>query len=1117
MTKQENDPNKTNSLLRTATDARLGASKTALTAIKSNSRPPVQKVNLQSSNMSRISELSNPVNNHMRPAMVKQVGRATDVEIASNIIDGSTKSEASAKPINKAFSGPNFKSKISFGMGAALRVTPQPARFPTKLMKISNAPQKSIDIHKGIAFSAPSPMSLDRVQVQLGQERVLPESKEFKEQQERARKEKERATKEAQYQKAKDKVKRQLQSEVEKEIGEGFEAQLEDFDPATSVGNEKYLVQQIIGKLKPNMDSPSQVAEARFLARRAIHASKKANPIASASGRVSVPDGSQGQFPVSEILMGENGQKMDDGSISTIGNPQIRASHVVRHHVDNTNALIDQIDSVTAAEDATEAAMEEAMKSGCEVSNDKMTGSMATPVNCSMGADILGTFMGHPRASAVPSRGETECGEVIDADALFTDRHLESRLYRIVEGSEMGAESPRSECPVQNREGGEVVDLTKDLGRALSSVAKVSKGRDQGQDEVLNRDFETDRYAVEGDEKLNTDDFPQSTGGRKRIQNGKHDDDQEENAAEPTTDERECQLRGLSKTQSTDDDPMPGFICGAVPLYFMCSTRKNKAVKDEVPVVPKIAAASTQPLELKTEETDREVEPTMISQVNLPLMAKPEKTERNGKRDKAMLDKDDAYWDTLSTIASTRGLDYEKFAPAPRVPNAGPIPIEITTNLESEENHTATSSKEGKPPQPIKVLQPIMDSGQPTKVLEQIINSGEGDQSLSYSHATTDCEKKGESQFARQFQADTKGPQRDASNLVYPLSFQHNGSPKQSKRHEQDALEDNSELLLAITRSGSSEVPITMGKPPIDTFHKTTQERSVTWGFEEIFEAQDSEVNSAKESRFSSDYKEEQQLLSRTLQLSKDLLASLAQEEADTGGTLSLNTDESSQTRSSLTSQRILGNGRGNDRALDESSLAYPIDVEKLFQDSTPFQSNLNDTSSHLFEHTVYGNAEAVSGSTSNRTPEILSKLDILRSQRAAALARFQNCRPAPAIENTSLRPELFEGKNRKLCKGSNATMLMQQQQDGSHNIICLDGRDEMGPDIGESAGTTPSKKARELRRQLDEALHASREIRRSQERLGNDLQTFKSRFYQKNGELEHRAIRAMGISSTVY
>jgi hypothetical protein len=62
-----------------------------------------------------------------------------------------------------------------------------------------------------------------------------------------------------------------------------------------------------------------------------------------------------------------------------------------------------------------------------------------------------------------------------------------------------------------------------------------------------------------------------------------------------------------------------------------------------------------------------------------------------------------------------------------------------------------------------------------------------------------------------------------------------------------------------------------------------------------------------------------------------------------------------------------------------------------------------------------------------------------------------------------------------------------------------------------DSTRTTPSTKARNLRKQLDEALQASREIRKSHENLGTELSTFKSRFYEKNNEIEFNAVQAMG------
>lgn len=1069
--KQENDPNKTNSLLRTATSAQLGASKTALTAMKSNSRPPIQKVRVPSSNESRVSELSTPIEAEMRPAMVKEVAKVGDVDVSSHIIDGSTRSEKSPKPVSKAFEGPTFRSKISFGIGAAMRVTPQPASFPTKLMKVTNAPNKSIEIQKGIIISAPSPMSLDRVQVQLGQERVLPESKESKELQERNRKEKERAMKEAQYQRAKLKVKEQLQTEVEKEIGEGFEAQLEDFDPATAVGNQKMLVQQIIGKIKPNMDSPSHVAEARFLARRALHASKKAGTMKEADGlMVMMPQGSPKFFPVSEILMGEKGQKMDDGSISTIGNPQLRAGHVVRQQVDNTNALIDQIDSATAAEDGTEAAIEKALHGGCEVSNGKLKQAIESPIDCSIGVGFLGSLVRKNHMTPVTSRERTELDEVIDADAVFSERQGE--LHRMEDTNEE-----------------EQVELLK-------------VGHDAA-----------DRYAVEDEEYPGEKEgrTPRSLGGKGKTSNrqaGNHHDV----SLEAESADFGSPGHRSSNISCTDFDPSPGVICGAVPLYFMYSTQQKQSERSEAPLVSK-NAESSKVAEVEEQVFDEEGGQCKSNQSQSPETGRNGHAERNGKRDKVMLDKDDAYWDTLSTIASTRGLDYEKFAPTPTVPGPGPIPIEITTNKDSEEKKTASTSKKERTKdfQSMENFEPAIDC------------EGEGDLSLSYSHATADHVKKAQSPIKTTAKAGNKMPLKSSSKLIHPLTNIRKPQKQVGKDEEElgSVEESSAELLLAVTRSGSVEPPNSKANHLTHTVQKINQERSVTWGFEEIYEAQRSDasrLSSPKEASFTTGYHEEQELLSRTLQLSKDLLASLAQEDLDETddevikSLLSLDVDEVSQAKLSLPGQTNQSVGHTIQWST-ETSHESPIDVEKLFpgNDTADARSDLDENSEDFQKTIIDGEFDQQSGSTSNRTPEILSKLDVLRSQRAAALARFQSSRTSAVIKE-GRQPELRERNHVKFYQGSRA-MIMHSNQD---SIVHLDGRDDMESESsqsGESYRTTPSKKARELRRQLDEALHASREIRRSQEKLGNDLQAFKSRFSHKNGELEDQAIRAMNTS----
>jgi len=55
--------------------------------------------------------------------------------------------------------------------------------------------------------------------------------------------------------------------------------------------------------------------------------------------------------------------------------------------------------------------------------------------------------------------------------------------------------------------------------------------------------------------------------------------------------------------------------------------------------------------------------------------------------------------------------------------------------------------------------------------------------------------------------------------------------------------------------------------------------------------------------------------------------------------------------------------------------------------------------------------------------------------------------------------------------------------------------------------------KARELRRQLDEALDESKRIRETQEKLGSELETFRNRYSERNNELEGQAMLVIGSS----
>jgi len=1145
----KNQNQETESLLRTAANAKLGATQTALTAFKSRAPPPIPKVRVPISDETRVSEMSGS----LRGEGDTRVGRtgAGQIEKESTVTKANSTSKRNVtKP---SFDGPKTKAKMPRALvGTAIKTTPQPKNLPSQALKLNKVEKRSMEIHKGIRISAPSPMSLDRIQVQHGQERVLPESKELKAQQAELRRQQEIETKEALYQEAKQEVKRQLKLEKVEEHREGFETQLRYEACRTGVadGSEKDLVKKIIKKIKPIKDSPSHLAEARFLARRALQASKKGTRTTGfdfVDLQQDVPPALQ-EFPVSEIMMGEDNPKHDDGSISTIGNPHV---HVVRQQVNNTNALIDQIDSGTVLEDGTEAAIEQAMNgAGCQANNGRSKEGIGSPLGCSIGGICFGAMMGHqaalaasPEEKAVVSQDGTR-NHLIDAEAVFLDREVKERLTRMnISNNEPGDAlnqhaSPRSDHSMPELEGGEIIDLTTfpllspsnndDTGGQLEATSPrdgIVNGDDQERSGVGDDD---DRYAVERDENPAEElaRSPKSLLGEARENAEKLTSDiaiEDEEAMPGATTNKETKAENRNQESPNvaygDLDPSPGVICGAVPLYFFYSTKKN-AEEEENNLLSRLADINKNASECMENVTMSNSEASQKEESqnenfsdkereDQPQNGKFGMSERYGRRDKVLLDNDDAYWDTLSTIASTRGLDFEKFAPILTNPSPGPIPIEITMSKEGSEKDEADSRVEGKKEKHI---------SQPMKIIKTEVDHA--DQSLSYSHGTTENDDKAQTNPCKTVGGKVNANTKKRTHLKpMPETYQPEEHKATSSFHNWQAVVEQKGGI-----NGQKD------KKASESTQKNSQERSVTWGFEEIYEApEDSSPQNQLSKKESLDYQEEQKLLSRTLQLSKDLLASLAHQELGEADTdvvkllLSFGSDEDSQTKLSLTEPATVSIMRPIERSVDETSHESPIDVDKLLSEYGNFPPKIIENYNEAKKAAVEGRESDESGSISNRNPEILSKLDVLRSQRAQSLARFQSSRTAPTLAKSGIS-DRRERNHLQVYSGStiglpqNKPFIAKTNHQAQEERIIFDGTDGIESESslsGDSTRTTPSKKARDLRRQLDEALHASREIRLSQEKLGNDLQTFKSRFYQKNGELEDQAIWAMRNSVT--
>eukprot|EP00526_Cylindrotheca_closterium_P002866 CAMPEP_0113620124 /NCGR_PEP_ID=MMETSP0017_2-20120614/10241_1 /TAXON_ID=2856 /ORGANISM="Cylindrotheca closterium" /LENGTH=987 /DNA_ID=CAMNT_0000529755 /DNA_START=49 /DNA_END=3012 /DNA_ORIENTATION=- /assembly_acc=CAM_ASM_000147 len=970
---------KQKSLLQRASNKKLGASKKALNVIQSNVRAPVKKIEtVPKSDESRVSALTASVVEAAQPAMVREVGNLGEVDIP-----------VPKREIKKtSFDGPKFRSgKIKFGLGAARRITPQPKTVTNRLMKVPNS-RRGVEVQKGIVISAPSPMSLDRIQVQYGQEKVLPESKQVLAEKEAIRKQKEQEDREAQYQKALEQVRKQLHSDAYNEHGQGFETQIDDFDPDQVIDAEREVLAAMMEQVQPSRDSPSHMAEARFLARKALASARngksrdRGNPMVNFSKARGVP--------VSEVMTGK--KHYSDESISTIGNPHVK-----------TNALVDSMDST----DDTAAFMESARNGACAINTTRLK-QQAADMNC--GALLVGAVLG---------------GAVVGDNADVNERNV-----------------PRA--PTLDLDDDDVVDLTTKRNAARKHTRSTSPRPEDRRAAVR-----SDRYAVP-EEKAKEEANIASNGGNETSPGSMGGIDGEKSAT------------GSNQNGTANCgvmNPGAGVMCGAVPLYFMYKSQQdNDNIRASGKMTAVLKSKNLEELQQKVDEA---------ADIAVKDSKKTPKTE--SAKNKQILDKDDAYWDTLSTIASTRGLD-EKFAP-PKANPAGPIPIEITAvNDKTEEKKETNASKSKKKKTKTKT------KSKPKTPETMAVKKPEASETKERSNEK-DLTPKASAQKSERPKVDAEG--KTGVEPVAPTS------------------NENMNSLNAMPQNSTPK-------------HKNNQ-RNISWGDEQIDKADPSNRRRVSAAYGDEppieedvppplDYKDEQELLTRTLELSKELLASLANgaDEPAVYGTrhLSVETDPSFHETTTFASNED-----------------FPIDVEKLIaehgygndieqEEVIPAPANYGNNEYH---HSVLD--ESMDDSfRSPRTPQILSKLDELRAQRAQALARFQNSKQLLTGE----LPEYYDREQPMQPIGPEVQQFFEPSMAspvvGQHQMM----RIEEGEELESEASATPSKKAQDLRRQLDEALLASREIRRSQEKLGSELQTFKSRFSQRNGEIEDQALRAM-------
>ncbi|KAG7353983.1 hypothetical protein IV203_003339 [Nitzschia inconspicua] len=691
-----------------------------------------------------------------------------------------------------------------------------------------------------------------------------------------------------------------------------------------------------------------------------------------------------------------------------------------------------------------------------------------------------------------------------------------------------------------------------------------------------------------------------------------------------------------------------GALFGA-PFFFLnnVASQERKNLKD----LPRVETVISKELTDAKSPTCRKTDSKQSKEI---INVAPDDTdnvrvvEQDAAEGKFLLDHDDAYWDTLSTIASTTkdksSSDSEKYMYEAVIP--GPIPVEITmaskdieikTNFGSD---TRPSSREGN-----NINKLVTEDTLPTALRSpssgHCINQAE---SRAKDVKRTDVPKmlrtgstvSGDGQIrvppsqASKLDEETKSQSSRVADLIAVFESSNSlgsGTISSKETPGENTSNEGSGLLQAVTRSesGGSDTPMNTKAGP-NREHRTSQEsqkpkgaekpcpemlldsskkskqnlksnRSVSWGFEEIYEARDhvrqlfqsslakvdENISSNEGSRNiqhptdrsvlsgisvaaagsavsrgldrnkespsnqskSLSIDDQQNLFARTLELSRGLFGSLNPQDLEGndeevvrsifsfGLPLSSPPDNSQDRELEVSAARSPTSIKSGNGTSEHS----PINIECLQYNSKNKEDVLAKTSPDLASRTavtvnqenlgLLGNKSYNLGS--NRPPSVKSKLDILREQRTRALERFQLAKPIGRHNDIAVGRSPRDRDHLKFYSPTKehlrATMASQDasnrhpsfQSQRPHstgrlfmNRSSAEHRDSDVLSTASSSSSAPSHKARELRRQLDEALKASKEIRVSQEQLGSELRSFKSRYYRKNDEIEDHALRAI-------
>lgn len=1153
---QSNVGNRKKSLLQKARTKAFGAGKVTLHNTKATSnKPPVKRIKIKvadkniGSNIqddtqiledrSKISDITASLEATIKGIRYEISKPADDdnIEIESSVLCMSLKPDRSFQiSPSKPDKFPNvddigkrqpFSTQPVFHRPKYLEkmILAKPTKHPKPIRKSENLvlKKKTMDISKGVRFSAPAPMTLNRCELQMGQEKTAPESKEYTEMQAQTQL---RAIEDKKIADAKRFVEAMIKEEFRQE--QEFGMQTTNFDTSDNADNfrKKSLVKKILRKIRLTEKESSPVVD------EALAAAAIAVEAALASSQFGVNNND------SVLLSEDKARAIAKMALEASKQKKVPTPNFIKQLVSRkaTNQIISP--SIPFTSQSLQFPIQEVTLNPKEDSISEL--------------DASARNMRKIPIAEIRMKDEKQTNEDDSVSTLGTPRIFD-QLGKLLTGDFqcLNKSTNRNDGTTKNRHGpGHVVGKLYDE-EVTETSPSPAKAFSLPIDNVIRKAGMQIVTDFAGEQEQNEEKLPLSPI------------EEADEAISPATlnarvfnnsnEEREDILLvpNLEKVVSPSSNPSIheavvgyGDFLNIAASKFDVITERTQDQQQHDKYSTEFDTSPGKMIRNKKTGNDFTNEATPIIQVGdeRRFFSFVDSHDRKDIKEdltqvdsqgRFLLERDDAYWDTLSTIASTandRSSESDEYMNEVIPP--GPIPGEITTSS-SELNHK----------EPLVTIsgQLLPQSSLKVEALFHAKSGGEGIDSTSSR----------ESGDADNLETSIDPPNEKNDGLNRKLEESSLGS-SESQSNKRNTTEHNQSHFSNITNkivdhnisernnsddsdfsqdsrstSKSSRQPIKM-RPPPETLTERSQNkpsqsknsyspiRSVSWGFEEIYEDRNSRFNqfdhdtsnsestvnvedrvvkqntlksqsSAKESGIYSNDSilagfDEQNLLSRTIELSKDLLGTIMSKRG------SENKYGKGQTQ--------VTNPYPHNRPSPETRDDYHQQQKMRSEIQSVGDYHENDVSS-------------------------MTKFEELRRQRALALAKFRLSQKSAGQERSATRystSNMLDRDHVKTYASINDTRKVIAHRSSvnakSYNYVHSSNEDE---DIDlkyttsdSNASSTPSQKARNLSFQLHEAMEASKMIQNDLAVQRDELSTFKTRYYNKNDEIEQYARKAI-------